>query len=240
MILGSYCACADVEPGTVLRERVIHNEALWNAGRSYEYYQNAATLTKSIMAASAMTNVDEVAAALLNNLVSKEVNVKEADERFDVDDLSVMERLALHLISARGITPEERPGNARLLSRYLGRIRSEIIHNYKDQPVTENVMPPLDTLGPVFSGISPDAIKDPVARAKYEDAIRENHQNAVINARQTFLARSDAMTGGLVISYLVETFRTGALSPDDLADCIKSAHLTEDEKKEVASEIVSK
>lgn len=55
--------------------------------------------------------------------------------------------------------------------------------------VTANVAPPMDTGQGVMAGMSPEAIKDPVARKKYEDAIAENNRRNAKLRRELDLSR---------------------------------------------------
>ena len=236
------CSAVDQEPKQSLYEQVSQNEDMWKAGKTSEYYQRATEIIKDIKgaAASGRTNLNEVAATLLDNLLSKEVRIEEVDDHFEVEDLSAMERVAGYLNLRQASSANERQRVGRLLSRYLGRIRKELIPDFKPNPTVQNVIPPPGTPGPMIAGMDPDAIDDPVAKAKYKAAIRQNHLDAVQNGRQLFLARCDVIAREQIINYLVEATNAGALTSADLAECVKSATLTEDEKKEVASKTAAK
>ena len=234
-------SCFGVDRGHVLTldERVAQNETLWKDGKALEYYQVAIGIGREIeeTAAPGKTNLNDVAAALLDHLLSKGAPASGVDEQFEVEDLSAMELLAGYLSDNQGVSPGQRQTNVRLLSRCLGRIRKEIVPNFAPKRVTENVDPPRGTPGPAFSGMNPEAIADPVARTKYKEAIRQNRLNSVENTRQTFLRRTDRIVKQPIINYMVETFNSGAISSVDLAECMKSAGLADTEKNDVASRI---
>jgi hypothetical protein len=225
-----------------LDQQVSQNEDLWRAGKIFEYYQRATDIVNEAkkVAVSGKTNLNDVVATLLGNLLSKEVRLEEADDFFEVEDLSAMERAAGYLNVRQASSSGERRRIALLLCRYLGRLRKEIIPNFKPKPTVQNVAPPLGTPGFGMPGMDPDAISDPDARAKYKTAIRQNSLNVVETGRQLFLVRCDVIARGQIINYLVEAFNDGALTSTDLAECEKSAALTDDEKKEVASKTATK
>src|ERR1017187_6261367 len=159
------CSAVDQEPKQSLYEQVSQNEDMWKAGKTSEYYQRATEIIKDIKgaAASGRTNLNEVAATLLDNLLSKEVRIEEVDDHFEVEDLSAMERVAGYLNLRQASSANERQRVGRLLSRYLGRIRKELIPDFKPNPTVQNVIPPPGTPGPMIAGMDPDAIDDPVA-----------------------------------------------------------------------------
>ena len=108
--------------------------------------------------------------------------------------------------------------------------------------------------------MDPKAITNPVVRAQYEAAIRENHENGLMNSRQ-FALRSvgGELTTKSIVDYIIKTFRGDvaemggkqAVIMDDiiktfggddasiglLAECIKAADLTEKEKEEVLRKV---
>ena len=82
----------------------------------------------------------------------------------EIDDLSAMNNLASYLISYADATSEDRRVNVRLLCKYLGKIRKEIVPNYKPKLVVANVPPPPGVPG--MAGMSPEAIKDPGSKSQ--------------------------------------------------------------------------
>ena len=80
-------------------------------------------------------------------------------------------------------TSEDRARYATLTMSYISRLQREVIPHYTPLDVTLNVIPPVIS-GPMAAGMSPDAIKDPVARSAYQKAIEENRNNNLKNAMQ--------------------------------------------------------
>ena len=105
------------------------------------------------------------------------------------DDLFTMQKLASYLLSNTNASAEERRATVPLICAYLGEIRNETVPNYERKPVTRNVAPALPPGVPGAAGMDPDAISDPVARAKYKEAIRKNQENSLMNTRQAVLRR---------------------------------------------------
>jgi hypothetical protein len=240
LAVGSHRIAGAQASALSLGSQISTDENLWDAGKTFEYYQRAHGIINEIKSESGgpgSTNLNGLAITLLNNLLSKHVKLNEADDRFEVEDLSTMESVFGYLDSRPAASPEERRQTALLLSRYLGRIREEIIPNFKAKPVVQNVMPPAGTPGPVIAGMDPDAIRDPQARQKYEAAIRQNRLNAVENGRQIFLLRCEIIARDRIVKNIVESFDSGALSTSDLEKCMALAGMTEAEKSNVTSRI---
>jgi len=231
----SVCFATSEELGTVSNEELAQHEALWKAGGTNKYYSMAATMVRIIVAQPGNHDLQNVAAILFGNLMSKE----EGDKGVGTADLSVMEALAKYFIANDKVSIEGRRGNVRLLSSYLGRIRSERIRDFQRLPVVANVSAPAGTTG--MAGMSPNAIADPVARAKYEESIRQNLQNDLTNRRQSALEKIERKISRPIIGYIIETFRAGESSSSALlSECIVSASLNDEEKKEVMSMVGSR
>ena len=226
------CFATDQESISMLDKRVLQVEDLWKTGKTREYYLKAIDIARDIMANSTTNNLNAISAKLFDNLISKEVKIEEVR----LDDLSAMQKLASYLISNTNASIDERRTNARLLCRYLGKIRKEIVPNYKPKPVVANVRPPLGTPCAV-SGMSPEAITDPVLRAKYEASIRENQNNNLINSRQAELRSIEEEMLKPIMDYTIGTFHVDDISSALFTECIKSANFSDREKEEVASKI---
>ena len=226
------CAClclgADLEPALGLGRKMSQLEDTWRTGSTREYYAQAEGIMKDITVNSTTGNLSNVATKLFENLLSKEAEAKDVG----VTDISVMKELALFLItSGDKVSLDERQVNVGLLSVFLGKIRKEQVTNYKPKPVVANVPPPAGVPG--MAGMSPDAIKDAGAKAKYEAAIKENRENNISNARQIALVQIDKEVRGSIIGYMIKTFRSGVSSPDLVDRCIRDAMLNDAEKAEV-------
>jgi len=81
--------------------------------------------------------------------------------------------------------------------------------------------------------MNPSAIVDPVARAQYEDAIRKNQENNLMNSRQRELETTDRLTSKYIVKCLAETFAGTDPKSTIIVECIEKAKLSDDEKKEV-------
>ena len=142
-----------------------------------------------------------VARRLLESLLSRTARPPE----IRADDLFIMHLLAGYVVCDIALPPDERRRNAQVLCMFLGEVRKERVPNFKWRIVTMNVAPPLGVAGPF--GMDPKAIDDPVARAKYEEAIRENQRNAIWNMRQQKLQEIDRYLRKPIIVYVAKAFR---------------------------------
>ena len=226
--------CAETQKSVAtLAKEVIESDELWKAGRTREYYAQVDEMAKDIAKTSTEVDLSEIAARLLGNLVTKDVHDVNVGSR----DLYAMRRLVLYLFSRNHTSTTNNPDVARLLSLCLGKIRKEIIPNYKWAPACPNVVPPLSGGQPVFAGMDPAAISDPVARAAYEKAIRKNNENGVTNSRQSTLKQIEPRMAQYTMNYLIDTFHATDLSSPILAECISLAQFSEKEKNDVLSKI---
>ena len=154
-------------------------------------------------------------------------------------DLSAMSRLACCVSEAyrapdtiESWTSEETRRNVQLVARLLGKVRTEMVPNYRQKPVFLNIGPPaFGDFG--YAGMDPNDIKDPVARAKYLSARRENISNGISNHRQLELESLGGEMGPNLVNELIQTFTVWDNSAATLAKCMKEARLTDKEKKEV-------
>jgi hypothetical protein len=229
----------DQHAGTAIEKQVSQLGELWTTGKRSDYYRKVHRVTKDVLADCRKRSVNKIAAELFESILSKDFKVDELSSddlgRIDICDLSAMKDLASYLVFNGDVSINERQLNAQLLSRYLGRIRRELVPDYQWKRVTSNVAPPDDVPGFKFSGMAPEAIDDPVGRAKYKAAIRENDENALANVRQRELKSANITMTRPIMTYLIRTFQAEGTSPDLVAECIKNAKLTDKEKREVLS-----
>ena len=225
------CQAADRSTTAQYDKQLSHLEDIWRTGSKGDYYREAAGIAAAIRADSANADHYKPAADLLESLLSK----RAAQLRLDTNGLWSMNQLASCLLSKHIASVDERRTNARLLSRFLGRVRQETVPHYKPEPVYANVRLPEGVYG--FAGMDPEAISDPVGRAKYKASIQKNEDNGIMNERQSFLQSTDREIGKAVINYMVEAFSAGTASPVLLEECMKSARLTDAEKKVVTDRI---
>lgn len=235
-------------------------EDTWKAGKRCKYFIEAAKLTSRLREVEDKKEAMRAAARILESMVSKEITVNEiADYRMaaleagrddaptDVaasSDLDALFDLA-YCITGYGtyededgqlpfLLADERRKNAKLLAALLGRVRKERIHDYKERETSLNVVPPVDTGGFGFSGMHPKDVKDPVARAKYLAALRENVANGIWNWRQQELKKYADSRGtyfGCVENYLILAFAGQKGESPLFTECAKKARLTDEEKR---------
>lgn len=225
------CFGVDQESIAKHEQEVSQVEELWKKGNIREYYSKASKLAKDIEMNSPTSDLNTVAAKLLDNLITKEVKIEEVG----TDDLSIMQKLAAYLISYTSASDKDRRINVKLLCRYLGKIRKEILPDYKPKPVVANVPPPPGVPG--FAGMSPEAIKGPAARARYEASIRENQENNVMNRRQAELGSQVREMTKPIMAYITETFHANDISSGLFTECVHGAGLREKEKEEVINKV---
>ena len=124
--------------------------------------------------------------------------------------------------------------NARALARFLGEIRATMIRDYKHAKVVGNVTPPTWSEGVIMSGMDPNAIADPKARADYENAIAENRMNNYRNGLYgRVLPEADASINKIVIYYLRNLFTQHPESKGELDALAALARLTPAERDQI-------
>jgi hypothetical protein len=205
-------------------------EDAWNRGDRTKYYSSAATIAKEIKVNPVKTNLVP-ASKLLGSLLSKQANPTEVG----ISDLSTMQDLASYLASHDDVSIDDRRQTLGLLCKYLGKLRKERLPNFTPKPVDANVAPPPGVPG--FAGMGPDAIKDPAAKAKYEQAIHENEDNARRNARQHQLKVGEWAMRKKLKSYMLKTFQAGDISSPAFIQCTNDAGLDNEERKEIGSQL---
>lgn len=227
---------------------------LWKAGKTNEYYAKAKEFADEIRSHSITNNLNNIVVSMFNNLMVKKADIIDSGN----NDLFAMDDLSGYLFSNDKVSIKERRINVLLLCRYLGKIRKEIVPNFKRKPVMDNVSPPPGTPCAV-AGMSPEAITNPVLRSQYEASIRENRENSHMNSRQAGLRSIEREISAPIIDYIIKTFRGDVaemggkqavimdniiktFGGDDasgglLAECIQAANLTDKEKEEVLEKV---
>lgn len=240
----SHCYSAEQESSLSLEYRIKNLEDIWRAGATNEYYNQASVLASEMVVVGGQTNVTPEAARLLLNLLSKKVNPLERGD----GDLWTMEILVRYLVYFPNTPDEELEPNAVILSKFLGKIRTDRIPDYQWKRVTANVHPPWvdpskrdtnrypDTVPFRYSGMDPAAIGDPYERSLYEEAIRKNQENNLLNGQQRKLKDLEVYFSKSILNYMIQAFSTN--STDLLEKCMEDAHLTEEEKTTVRNGII--
>ncbi len=189
--------------GVEFDKRLAKLEDLWCKGHAEQFYLEAVSFANDIAALSGQQDASGLSARLLNSLLSKNIKGKEIE--VGVTDLNVQELLAKLVITNQDVSIEQRRANALILSEYLGLIRTEIIANFRPLWVSANVAPPRNAGQFVMAGMNPDAITDPVVRAEYVEAKKQNRRYGMINTRQRELSRLETRISKLVIDYIADT-----------------------------------
>ena len=85
---------------------------------------------------------------------------------------------------------EDRIRYSRLALSLLARLKEHLPPDFKPLPVYANVAPPIASGEMMMSGMDPESIKDPVAKAAYLAAIAENVRNNAYNIHEGNLRNS--------------------------------------------------
>ena len=189
--------------GVEFDKRLATLEDLWGKGRVNQFYLEAESLANDIAALGGQQDASGLSARLLKSLLSKNIKGKELE--VGVKDLNVQELLAKQVITNQDVSIEQRRANTLILSEYLGLIRTESIANFRPLWVSANVSPPRNAGQFVMSGMNPEAITDPVVRAKYVEAKKQNRRYEMINTRQRELSRQETRISKLIIDYIADT-----------------------------------
>ena len=227
------CPCfgENQESALMLKNKIIENEAAMRGGRILDYYSQASSIANDIASTHTQAGINTVAALFLQNLMAREVPPAE----IGADDLWIMGKISATLLSATDVSETDRQEIVLLLSKFLGRIRSEIVPGYVPKHVVANVPLPEGVAG--MAGMNPEAISDPIAQAKYEASIRENQENNRINSRQVALRRLDKQMSRPVVEYIIQTLGANVAPRELVEQCIRDARLNDSEKAEVIQEI---
>lgn len=223
------CWGKDKEPVVMNDKQVSQLEGLLEAGKTDDYWAEAARMARELVAAPPSAAGIKVARRLFKSLLTRGAKLP----RTGTDDLFTMQKLASYLLSNTNASAEERRATVPLLCAYLGEIRNETVPNYKPKRVTENVAPPPGVPG--VTGMAPDAISDPVVRAKYKEAIRKNQENSLMNTRQAVLRRMNVEMSAPIVDYMIAVFKAPDTPQTLVNECVKNARLTDAERKEVES-----
>lgn len=153
------------------------------------------------------------------------------------EDIALIKSSGLHLMASTELSHEAARRNSLLASELVGYLRRQIIPEFAHLSVTSNLAPPPGVSG--FAGMSPKAISDPDARARYESAIRDNSRRNKINRRQRRLGIVERIVVVQLRQYLVKLAQQEQISHDDLDQCLVEAGFEEWERKELLDRINS-
>jgi len=210
-------------------------EDLWTAGKTEEYCAQGAAVVRDLITAKGDAGSISTSAMLLKSFSDKEFAVRGSG----IGVLSETYDLAVYIANndkARGL---ERQKNDALLTEYLGHIRREQIRNFSRLKVLANITPSGVPGGQgVTSGMDPNGISDPVVRSNYLMAIKQNHQNALTNERQSSLKIVEQVSGPIV-QHMISTIGQGDVPSTLVTKWLDSGDFNDQEQKEV-KEIVDR
>ena len=206
-------------------------QTLWDKGDALGYLKGTSDLCDRISSSNDISVRAELGRLILRSLFSKDLRMAQAE---GVLDLSIWNK-AIGLILDEP-QPSLRRSDSRLVCESRRRFLSERIENFSPRKVVQNVTPPGDTQGLTFSGMAPEAIRDPVARAKYEAAIRENQQNAITNKRQRLIEDHMTVYNPLIEQYLIRTFKGERDLQEELAECLRLGQFSNEAKDRIVNE----
>lgn len=197
----------------------------------YRYFAEA------IAIASALSGKDRGEAEvgslrLLNNLLMKRATSVEVGAA----DLVAQSRVARFVLAHLANTPEQRRAQAQSLAELLKRVRRELQAGYVPKPVYMNVAPPAGQ-GPRLAGMSPDAIVDPSAREKYEEAILQNQLDNLTNTRQAELQRMNEELGKAILGQLRQRAAAGELNVEVIEGLLRAPGFSAEEKESLTQAV---
>ena len=103
----------------------------------------------------------------------------------------------------------------RLVMLFTKRVYAEFVPNYRMQKGFINVSPP-DGSGP--AGIDPSEIEDPISRAKYEAAIRENDKKRRLNMEQRYLSEIAKVTFPKIEKEIIKAYSEEPIAYPELSE----------------------
>lgn len=160
---------------------------------------------------------------VISNFLSTELQPIETG---NAADLTFLRKSILYLLNDE--SPESKERNTQLLCKCRGKLHKEIIPNFKPKRVFANVAPPPGISG--FSGMSPEAIPDPLKRSQYEAALRENELNGILNHRQSLLNGLASTYDSLIEDYLFVAFSRNPHPEKEITECLNSGVFSSEEK----------
>jgi hypothetical protein len=132
--------------------------------------------------------------------------------------------------------------HAEILANFLGEVRAMMITNYHPFTTYLNIGPPIQPMNSngvasfAFSGMNPKAIRDPIAKAAYEQAIAENGEHGLENTLQTLtLPELNCHLTWLFVGYTKGVFAKDPRSTNQAAALAKTARLTAEKESVMRS-----
>ncbi len=131
----------------------------------------------------------------------------------------------------------ERAARTRRWMAVWQRLREEIAKwaDKADAPAYKNVEPPDESGLP--AGVAPEAIKDPVLRKKYEDAIAQNAEVARVNRRKRDLKDLEALLTGTAKRYIINAYSEPSFQSDQLTKNLQEYSIPQGDRDEILAEV---
>jgi hypothetical protein len=243
-LIGSICCCLGADYTATIGEfsnKTCRFEATWKMDDTNDFCAQLSVIEQAydaiLMSAhkerAEDANLNPIAVKLLSTLADKPVS---CIIELGSTDIRVMGKMADHLLPDPGVSFTQRQQNVMAFSKYLGRIRSEYIPNYKHRRSEANIMPP-EGVGATSSGMDPETITNAILRVQYEATIWTNSFNGAMNARQQELAILSRCHSRRIIDYMTCFFATGQATTEFIQECMQQARLAEKEKAEMWQKI---
>jgi|GEM_PF-6092502 hypothetical protein len=225
--------------GSVTNLTAIYDEieSLWPEN-SKIYFQNQNQLGEAL---EILSPTNSAARQLLERQSASVLGKPLATNNLAADSyFSAKEATLRRLVRIPKLTPALR--TAQEIATTIGEAQAAVISNYVPVQVTMNVAPPVLPTAPLksnqyivtMSGMSPDAIEDPVAREAYKKAIADNELGKAQNNLQRNLPDmiNDMKTS--FRQYCHALFWQDPGAKNEIDELAKLAHLTEKEKNDLA------
>jgi len=220
--------------GSSLAIQIEELERSWtmqSGAGQYRYFAEAISIA-SVLSAKERGEAEVGALQLLSNLLSKRATSVEVGAA----DLVAQSRVARFVLAHLANTPELRRVQAQSLAELLKRVRRELQADYVPKQVYMNVAPPAGQ-GPRIAGMSPDAIADPSAREKYEEAILQNQLDNLTNTRQAELQRMNEELGKEILGQLRQRAAAGELNVELIEALLRAPGFSAEEKESLTQAV---
>ena len=197
-------------------------ERLWN--QDPEGYLRAVSQAVPVLRTETSGDAKHALVVLFSNVLAKPspADTARATTYFQLQRSIVLDYLNLE---------EVRSDKARLteIAHFVGEVRSRMIPGYTNRGTAQ---PGLDIL--VQAGVrDASSLTDPVQKAAYETAVRDNEQDMLMNKLQLELYSTNEILTFHLLHCAAHFPATNSENRDFLGAVVKSAHLTETESKEL-------
>jgi hypothetical protein len=219
-------------PTDSLKQQLAQLEEVWKAGNQFEYFVEMAALTERITQLKQNDESFDLALLLFESALDKKYNFEDMplEKLYDCsnEDITTLTEIAPYLlIQEKHLSSSKQRHTARLLARYLGRLRKEQIKDFKERPTPGGLNSWIDGSG---NGIN--AREDPILRQHEYDKKSNDRQRAINYAINNLSLK--------IISFLTEFLSEKDTPGELLVECIGSARLNAIEKQVVLNAAAAK